>query len=201
MNTTKEQKIGKPAIYKIVNADNSKLYVGSCVGHYLRKGQHWYKLRKGTHDNNHLQSAWNMYGEDSFVFEVIEYVDNVNELIEREQYWIDSLKVCNRTKGYNKAPRAGSNLGLKMSEESKAKMSKAKKGVKQDPEVVKRRALSNSKKVDCYDVVGDLVMGFNCIRHAADFFKIDPASISKALSDKYPQNKTAGGYIWKFGTS
>lgn len=199
MNTTREQKIGKPAIYKIVNADNSKLYVGSCVGHYLRKGQHWHKLRKGTHDNNHLQSAWNMYGEDSFVFEIIEYVDDVNKLIEREQYWIDSLKVCNRTKGYNKAPRAGSNLGLKMSEESKVKMSKAKKGVKQDPDVVARRAKSVSKA--CEAEFCGITIYFDSILEGANYVGIDPASISKALSDKYPNNKTAGGFKWKFGTS
>lgn len=98
----RKQKIGKSAIYKIVNNINNKLYIGSCVGHYLRKGQHWYRLRKGTHDNNHLQNSWNKYGEENFEFIVIEFVPDVNNLIKREQHWIDTLKVCDRTIGYNK---------------------------------------------------------------------------------------------------
>jgi len=199
--TKKEQKIGKSAIYKIVNTYNNKLYVGSCVGHYLRKGQHWHKLRQGTHDNNHLQSAWNMYGEDTFIFEVVEYVDDVFKLIEREQFWMDALDVCNRKKGYNKAPRAGSNLGRTMSTESRKKMSMSKKGLKQDPNVVKCRALSNSKAVCNYDKTGKFLFEYFSIKKAAEHLGINPGSISKALSDNYPNNKTAGGYIWKFGTS
>jgi len=196
----REHKIGKPAIYKIINLINNKLYVGSCIGHYQRKGQHWYRLRRGTHDNNHLQSAWNLYKEDNFSFEVLEFVDDVNLLIELEQYWMDTLEVCNRLKGYNKAPRAGSNLGRKMSKESRLKMSIAKKGVKQAPEAIENRAKSNRKTVECYDLKGVLKMGFNSVKEAGEFFKIDRGSISKAISDKYPSNKTAGGYIWKFGT-
>lgn len=197
----KEQKIGKPAIYKIVNTYNNKLYVGSCIGQYLRKGQHWHKLRKGIHDNSHLQSAWNKYGEDSFIFEVLEHVDNVNSLIEREQYWIDLLDVCNRSKGYNKAPKAGSNLGRKMSKTSRNKMSIAKKGVKQNPESVLKRTQSNYKQVKCCNIIKNSRMNFDSIKQAAEFFNIDSGAISKALSDKYPNNKTAGGYTWEFVTS
>jgi hypothetical protein len=192
-----EQKIGKPAIYKIVNNENGKLYVGSCVGHYLRKGQHWHKLRKGTHDNNHLQSAWNLYGEKKFTFEIIEFV-NIEFLIEREQYWIDTLQGCDRTIGYNKAPRAGSNLGRKMSKESKLKMSFAKKGVKQSLDFVKRRTEANYKRVECYTKDGSFVNAFNSVKEASNYFGINSTSISKCLSNTYPNNKTAAGHIWKY---
>lgn len=197
----REQKIGKPAIYKIVNTVNNKLYIGSCVGHYQRKGQHWYRLRVGTHDNNHLQSSWNLYGEEAFLFEIIEFVEDVNKLIELEQMWIDKLDVCNRTKGYNKAPRAGSNLGRKMSKESREKMSKAKSGVSQGPETVRKRAESCSKAVECYDEEG-YIEQFSSIKKAAEVHCVDSGAISKAISDKYPNNKTAGGFKWRFiGTS
>lgn len=197
----RKQKIGKSAIYKIVNNINNKLYIGSCVGHYLRKGQHWYRLRKGTHDNNHLQNSWNKYGEENFEFIVIEFVPDVNNLIKREQHWIDTLKVCDRTIGYNKAPRAGSNLGRKMSKEARRKMSLAKKGIKQDPEVVKRRILAASVAVDQYTKEGEFVASFVSVKSAAESLGILPSSISKVLSDTFPQCKSAGGYIWKYGSS
>jgi hypothetical protein len=193
-----EQKIGKPAIYKIVNTHNNKLYVGSCVGHYVRKGQHYYRLRKGTHDNNHLQSAWNLYGEESFVFDIIEFVQDVHKLIEREQYWIDTLNVCNRLFGYNKAPMAGSNLGRKMSIESRLKMSSAKKGIKQNPETVKQRAESSQKTISCFSKEGKFISSFASRKEAGGHFNINPTTISKVLKNN-GVNKTAGKMIWKYG--
>lgn len=191
-------KDGKPAIYKIVNKINDKIYIGSCIGHYRRKAQHWYKLRQGTHDNNHLQSAWNLYNEENFEFIIIEFISNTNVLIEREQYWMDMLNVCNRKIGYNKAPRAGSNLGRKMSLESRQKMSLAKKGVKPTPELAKRRGMSCRKQILQYSKDNMFIKEFNGIVEASNMLNIRKDSISKALSPNCIQSKTAGGFIWKY---
>lgn len=192
------KKDGKSAIYKIVNNINGKRYVGSCVGHYRRKAQHFYRLRRGTHDNNHLQHAWNKYGEKSFEFIIIEFVSNTDDLIKREQYWIDKLNVCNRRIGYNKAPRAGSNLGRKMSLLSRQKMSKAKKGVKPHPQVAKERGLACRKPVSQYMKNGMFIREFTGLVQAAEIINIPQYQISKVLSENYPHNKTAGGYRWSY---
>jgi len=64
-----------------------------------------------------------MYGKENFNFQILEYC-NTSVLIEREQFYIDTLHPA-----YNKRLTADSNLGLKRSEESRKKMSDAKKGV------------------------------------------------------------------------
>lgn len=46
-------------------------------------------LRKGTHNNRRLQEDFNKYGEDNFIFRILEKLDNLENSIEREQYYID----------------------------------------------------------------------------------------------------------------
>lgn len=117
-------------IYKITNTCNGKFYIGSSVNFTIRKSEHFRDLRNNKHPNRHLQKAFNKYGEESFKFEVIEYVEDKNNLLEREQYWIDRLNVCDRNIGYNIAKVAGkppSRKGIKLSAEHKNKISETNK--------------------------------------------------------------------------
>ena len=61
-------------IYRITNMANGKYYIGSAESFARREWQHKYDLRKGIHKNPRLQAAWVKYGEEMFVFEVIEEV-------------------------------------------------------------------------------------------------------------------------------
>ena len=54
-------------IYCIINIQNGKKYIGSSKN--IRKRA---ELRHNNHDNQHLQNAWNKYGEEKFDFYVIE---------------------------------------------------------------------------------------------------------------------------------
>lgn len=65
----------KSGIYQIVHLSSGKMYIGS--SHDMRKRQvaHLYLLRKKEHPNRHLQRAWTKYGEDEFIFRVIEFVN------------------------------------------------------------------------------------------------------------------------------
>jgi len=87
-------------VYKIVCLINNKLYIGSSYNIKNRISIHKYKLRANKHENIHLQRAWNKYGEDNFKFEEMEEC-SIEVLRTREQYWIDSLKVCDINIGYN----------------------------------------------------------------------------------------------------
>ena len=119
----------KAGIYRIINSSNGKCYVGSSIDINRRRLEHFSALSHNRHVNNHLQNAYNKYGKDSFIFEVIENLeitDNIKEdLLEREQFWIDNLKP-----EYNILPVAGSNLGYHHTEETKQKISNSTKGVK-----------------------------------------------------------------------
>lgn len=57
-----------------------------------------------------MQHAWNKYGESKFKFDILELVNNRDELIEREQYWIDKTQCYKRNIGYNIAQFADTNL-------------------------------------------------------------------------------------------
>ncbi len=97
-------------IYKISNIITNKIYVGSAISLYNREIQHFFHLKQQTHHNKHLQASFNKYGIENFKFEVIEEIVNKNQLISREQFYIDTLNPQ-----YNKCRIAGSPLGIKHS--------------------------------------------------------------------------------------
>lgn len=117
----------RSGIYSILNEVTSRIYVGSSSNIEKRRGTHWSKLRKNSHDNPALQSAWNKYGPAAFVFSVLEYVDDVGNLIKREQYWIDKIGSSRREVGYNLSPCAGTRLGAKLSGETRKAFSERAK--------------------------------------------------------------------------
>lgn len=109
-------------IYQIANTINGKMYVGSTNCLARRWPEHRKKLRAQINTCTRLQAAWNKYGEQSFVFSVLEIVGAPQELIAREQFWIDTLRP-----GYNIAPAAGSQSGIKHSSETRALLSRINK--------------------------------------------------------------------------
>lgn len=99
----------KSGVYIIKNTVTEKLYVGSTNNFSVRWKRHICDLNKQTHTGIKLQRAWNKYGSLAFEFCVIEYVDNLASLMEREQHWLNTLKSVEL--GYNTLPTAGSNRG------------------------------------------------------------------------------------------
>lgn len=87
-------------IYKIINTINGKIYIGQTNDFYRRISQHKNKLRQNKHFNQHLQFAWNKYGEKNFTFEIIEECE-IDRLNEKEMYWIKKLHTASKHYGYN----------------------------------------------------------------------------------------------------
>ncbi len=106
-------------VYRITNIRTGRAYVGSAVNISKRLAWHFNELKRGTHHCGHLQNSYNKWGKDAFDCDVIEYINDVTKLIEREQFYIDSFGFNNL---YNSSPTAGSSLGVKRSEETKAKL-------------------------------------------------------------------------------
>jgi len=132
----------KNAIYQIVNLVNGKRYIGSAIDFRARKRNHISQLRRGKHNNKHLESSWNKYGFESFIFEIIDTVPHKSELIYREQYWIDKYDFDKEL--YNSLPIAGSALGFKHSKKSKEKISASNSGKKRPHERQKTHAKSKT---------------------------------------------------------
>lgn len=114
-------------IYRITNMANGKYYIGSTQSLARREWQHKYELRKGQHKNPKLQAAWNKYGEEMFVFEVIE---NVPEGECARMYENKYLHECvGLPDCYNiNTDATAMRLGITLSEESKLKISVNRKG-------------------------------------------------------------------------
>lgn len=111
----------KSGIYRILNALNGRVYVGSSVNIKNRLRRHLIDLEKGIHHSRFMQRDWNK-NNTHFKFLTIECV-NIENLISKEQFYLDLLKPK-----YNSAPIAGSSLGIKRSPEFKRKQSIAHSG-------------------------------------------------------------------------
>ena len=95
----------KRGIYKITNTTNDKFYIGSSIHITKRWWSHKTLLTTGNHINVHLQKSWNLYGENSFQFIIIEEMPSASheEIIKREQelinlYHDDGLNCYNTSK-------------------------------------------------------------------------------------------------------
>ena len=75
-------------IYKIINVVNNKFYIGSAVNFSRRKARHFSELRHNKHNNRWLQASWNKHGEKSFVFVIVEEVQDKALLLEVENKWL-----------------------------------------------------------------------------------------------------------------
>lgn len=84
-------------IYVIICKSNGKKYYGRSQEIEKRFRAHRNMLRKNEHRNMILQSDWNLYGEEDFIFEIIHSFTSLEESIKKEQYYIDS----NLGIGYN----------------------------------------------------------------------------------------------------
>jgi group I intron endonuclease len=98
---------GASGIYQIRCIANDKIYIGSSVDLRNRWLQHRSSLRLGNHGNQHLQAAWDRYGEDAFEFTILEYVSK-DDLLSVEQLWIDRTRCTDKTIGFNIYWEAGS---------------------------------------------------------------------------------------------
>ncbi len=112
-------------IYLIRNKVNSKIYVGQSKDPARRWRCH---LRASTSRKNRtpLYTAMRAYGTSSFEFEVLEKCldDSVDD---RERYWIQFYKLCDRAYGYNL--ESGGCGGKTLSPETRRRMSVSRKGL------------------------------------------------------------------------
>lgn len=106
--TYKEMKT-EAGVFQIKNTVNGKVLLIATPNLKTMNG-HRLQLRIGSHRNKQLQAEWTQYGEEAFVFEVVEVLDNTDEsalarkddLRRLEQKWLDELQPYGE-RGYNQA--------------------------------------------------------------------------------------------------
>lgn len=105
----------RSGIYLITSNAKDRRYVGSAVDLNNRIRGHRNGLKRNKHNNKYMQRHVTKYGIDDLKFTILEFC-NKDQLIEREQHYIDLL-----SPEFNLCPIAGSSLGRKFSEETKKK--------------------------------------------------------------------------------
>ena len=109
-------------IYKCTNIKTGKCYIGQTIQNLDRRRCEHLSHSRNSSKDHHFHNALRKYGEKSFVWEVIDVADNINQLNDLEEFYIKKFNSI--SKGYN--IREGGN-NLLHSKESKEKMSESQR--------------------------------------------------------------------------
>lgn len=162
-------------IYKIETLNNHKYYIGSTINFKKRKTEHLKSLKSNKHHSKYLQRVYNKYGENNLIFSIVEEIQDKNNLIIREQYWLDFYKPFGKN-GYNSCKIANSMLGFKHSNKTKELLSKVQ-----------------SSKISQYSIEGNFIKEWESIKEAAAFYSV----VTNTISNIVNKNKKGAGFLWR----
>lgn len=169
----------KSIVYVATNKINGKIYVGATEKTLdERKWRHLWRARSGQ--KSKFCSALRKYGDDGFEWKIIARCKNFFDALKQESWAIEDLKP-----EYNMTLGGGGVKGFRFSDESKAKMSLAKKGKKGScSQKLKRRVtcLNDGKTYESCTAAGNA-------------YGISHAMISAYCSGK---NRSRRGLMFKY---
>ena len=112
-------------IYKIQSkVKPERIYIGSSINIKNRWKEHRVWLNANKHHSQKLQKHYNKYGKDDLIYSIITGCERF-EIVELEQFFIDSFNPY-----FNVCKKAYSCFGVKRSEESRKRISLSKMGNK-----------------------------------------------------------------------
>lgn len=197
-NYTKEEMF-KNGIYRIYCKENNKSYIGSAactksnmktrIGFNARFLNHQTQLSKNKHRNAYLQNAYNLYGEESFTFEIVEFY-HPDDCAEKEIYYMEVYQSMIYENGFNIIKQPLTNYAGNFTQEHKDKISKSLTGrIRPVEDIVKF-----SKTVLQYDLDGNFIREYYSMSEASRITGIQRQDIGQQILGN---GKTAGGYFWK----
>lgn len=162
-------------IYKVTNTDTNEFYIGSTIQSFrARFSHHLSDLKIKRHHCKKLQNYVSKHGVTSLLFTILEIVEDESKILEREEYYITTLKPvynCIQT-----PTNARPNLNKKLSKEWKTNLHKNKYYKHNTNIEVYNRIVDNNKKgsniVEVYNLDEFITKGtyielaeyFNCTK-------------------------------------
>lgn len=142
-------------IYMIKNIITNQMYIGQSINIERRWREHC-NLKDIKY--SYLERAIKKYGDKNFTLSIIEKIDNISILNEREQYWIKYYNTYEDKNHYNLTPGGDFNpmllpevvnklKGRILSDETKKKISEAHKGKTLSSEHRKKISKGNKNKI------------------------------------------------------
>ena len=181
-------------IYKITNKINDKIYIGLSVDIEDRWYEHRRDLNAQKHKNRHLQRAWNKYGEDNFIFEIIIECSE-EELRDKEKFYINYYDSYHN--GYNMTLGGDGTIGRFHSLETRKKISESNKGRKcPNAEQLRKLNHTNKRKIVQLTVEGNIVRVWESLLEINNSFSTDIRNTIKECCDKKPKRLMSKGFVW-----
>lgn len=138
-------------IYRATNNVNGKIYIGKTIKALSsRISEHKADINRGQ--IYYFQRALIKYGFDNFTWDVLEETNELDELNRLEIYYIDRFNSRDRTIGYNVAyggMGGGNRHGVKLSDETKQRISDSKTGVSWGHHSDDTKRLISKKRTGC----------------------------------------------------
>jgi group I intron endonuclease len=151
-------------VYLTINLVNGKKYIGQDSNNNPKY------LGSGTD----LKKAIKKYGRDNFKKIILENIEDISKLNEKEEFWIKKFKADKSSEFYNISEKGmGFPKGLKSIAQSKSKW----------------------KPIHQYDLQGNFIKEWPNSKSATEYYKFPSGTISNVLRGKY---KSGGGFIWIF---
>lgn len=202
-------------VYKYVNNVNGKVYIGQTTRTLAERHKEHLRHKKTAFDK-----ALSKYGADAFTCEALCECETLDALNEAEKHYIKlynsmipfGYNMCeggDNTKGYThndetkrkmSAAKKGKYLGSDNpfyskthSDETKEKLSKARKGRTLNSEWRENLAKGHYKKVLCVET-GTV---YNSINECAETLGLKATHITRVCKGK---RQTTGGYHWRYAT-
>jgi len=180
-------------VYKLTNIIDGKSYIGQTTRTVEERVLEHFKYHlKPDRGCRKLSFAIKKYGVENFKIETIDTADSLEDLNNKEIYWIEYYNSMKN--GYNLSS-GGNGRGSFISDETRKLLSKAGKGRKHSAD--QKRKIREAHLIPVYQYTKD---GFFIKEHSssADAFlitNINNSDIGKCCKGK---KKSAGGYQWKF---
>jgi group I intron endonuclease len=196
-------------IYKATNLVNGKIYIGK-TSQTIEKRQWEHCNRAKLGWKQLLYRAIRKHGEENFKWEVIDSSNDLNEIDEKEAYWIDYYNsyIGNPNhNGYNMTTGGEGTSGYKFTDEQRKARSKQLTGegnprygveiTEETREKLRSRKQCGANAVEIIqlDMDGNIVAEYKSVKEASISINGDSSCIVKVCKGKQSHHK---GFKWAY---